>query len=104
MTKADIEEAFKKLQLEIISSLELADGSGKFQFDEWQREEGGGGLTSVLENGKRTRKRWRKLLCRERFNERPSREIILVLRLETFSQLAFRLFCILKIRWFRLST
>ena len=52
MTKADIEEAFKKLQLEIISSLEIADGIGKFQFDIWQREEGGGGLTSVLENGK----------------------------------------------------
>jgi coproporphyrinogen III oxidase len=51
MTKSHIEEAFKKLQLEIIASLETADGSGKFQFDAWQREEGGGGLTSVLENG-----------------------------------------------------
>lgn len=52
MTRADIEEAFKKLQLEIISRLEEADGIGKFQFYQWQREEGGGGLTSVLENGK----------------------------------------------------
>lgn len=52
MTRFEIEESFKKLQLEIIASLENADGIGKFQFDQWHREEGGGGLTSVLENGK----------------------------------------------------
>ena len=52
MNKVQIEEAFKKLQLDIISSLEAADGIGKFRFDEWQREEGGGGLSSIVENGK----------------------------------------------------
>lgn len=42
---------FQGLQLDIIQQLELADGKGKFFFDAWQRNEGGGGKSSVIENG-----------------------------------------------------
>ncbi|MCC2616890.1 oxygen-dependent coproporphyrinogen oxidase [Aestuariibacter halophilus] len=40
-----------KLQDDICQTLELADGKGSFQQDEWQREEGGGGRTRVLTKG-----------------------------------------------------
>ena len=39
------------LQDKICAALEVADGSGKFIEDNWQREEGGGGRTRVLTNG-----------------------------------------------------
>ncbi|MDB5225849.1 MAG: Coproporphyrinogen oxidase [Bacteroidota bacterium] len=42
---------FKKLQNEICNSLEHLDGSAKFNSDEWNREEGGGGLTKVILDG-----------------------------------------------------
>ena len=41
----------QNLQSKITSELEKIDGSTQFQKDEWQREQGGGGLTMVLENG-----------------------------------------------------
>jgi coproporphyrinogen III oxidase len=41
----------RELQLEICKSLESVD-SVKFKSDEWQREEGGGGISCVLQNGK----------------------------------------------------
>jgi coproporphyrinogen III oxidase len=41
----------QELQQTITSQLEKIDGKEKFRKDEWQREEGGGGLTMVLENG-----------------------------------------------------
>ena len=40
-----------RLQDEICSALETADGSGRFKQDAWQREAGGGGRTRVLEQG-----------------------------------------------------
>lgn len=40
-----------KLQQQICQTLEQEDGQAKFIKDEWQREQGGGGLTRVLENG-----------------------------------------------------
>lgn len=39
------------LQDNICDTLSLADGSGTFQQDEWDREEGGGGRSRVMRNG-----------------------------------------------------
>ncbi|MGB0837852.1 MAG: oxygen-dependent coproporphyrinogen oxidase [Flavobacteriaceae bacterium] len=41
-----------KLQDEICSSIEAADGKAKFEEDLWDRPEGGGGRTRVISNGK----------------------------------------------------
>ena len=41
----------QNLQETITSKLEEIDGVGKFKEDLWQREEGGGGRTRVIENG-----------------------------------------------------
>ncbi|TPH13209.1 oxygen-dependent coproporphyrinogen oxidase [Litorilituus lipolyticus] len=41
----------KSLQDNICDALEVADGSGQFVEDNWQRAEGGGGRTRVLTNG-----------------------------------------------------
>ncbi|TRZ45956.1 oxygen-dependent coproporphyrinogen oxidase [Robertkochia solimangrovi] len=50
-----MKEAFytyiEKLQDRITSKLEAIDGKAKFQQDLWQRKEGGGGRTRVIENG-----------------------------------------------------
>lgn len=40
-----------KLQSTICQELENSDGKGRFKTDEWQRLEGGGGLTKILEDG-----------------------------------------------------
>ncbi len=40
------------LQDEICSGLELLDGDGKFQEETWERPEGGGGKSRVLQEGK----------------------------------------------------
>lgn len=45
-----MEEFIRSQQQEIVRALEAVDGT-KFRQDEWQRKEGGGGLTAVLENG-----------------------------------------------------
>ncbi|SDR90537.1 coproporphyrinogen oxidase [Gillisia sp. Hel1_33_143] len=39
------------LQDKIVAGLEQIDGEAKFQEDLWEREEGGGGRTRVIENG-----------------------------------------------------
>lgn len=39
------------LQIRITKKLEELDGSTSFQVDRWDREEGGGGITAVLEGG-----------------------------------------------------
>ncbi|MEY8781368.1 oxygen-dependent coproporphyrinogen oxidase [Allomuricauda sp. XS_ASV26] len=44
-------EYIQKLQDTITHKLEELDGSAKFQQDFWEREEGGGGRTRVIENG-----------------------------------------------------
>ena len=44
-------EYFEELQETICSTLKKVDGSGTFGSDAWKREEGGGGLTRVMEEG-----------------------------------------------------
>jgi len=46
-----VNEYLLTLQDSICSALERADGSGRFQEDQWQREEGGGGRSRVMVNG-----------------------------------------------------
>ena len=41
----------QKLQDQITSALEAADGGARFRQDLWERPEGGGGRTRVIENG-----------------------------------------------------
>ena len=41
-----------KLQDQITSGIEAVDGVAKFREDIWERPEGGGGRTRVIENGK----------------------------------------------------
>ena len=49
--KLEIENWFKALQDSICSGLEKLDGQSKFKEDQWQRKEGGGGRTRIIENG-----------------------------------------------------
>ncbi|MBA3970808.1 MAG: oxygen-dependent coproporphyrinogen oxidase [Bacteroidetes bacterium] len=49
--KEEISSWFKSLQDNICAALEASDGSGKFQEDNWIREEGGGGRTRIIQNG-----------------------------------------------------
>lgn len=51
VNKEDIAEWFKGLQGMICTALEEADGKGKFSVEDWNREEGGGGTTRILQNG-----------------------------------------------------
>lgn len=44
-------EYFEGLQGTICAAIEQLDGSGTFGRDPWEREEGGGGLTRVMEEG-----------------------------------------------------
>ncbi len=50
-TKQEISDYFRALQDSICLALEQADGQAKFHEDNWQRPEGGGGRTRVIENG-----------------------------------------------------
>ena len=49
--KGTIELFFQQLQDRICSGLEKADGKAKFIEDNWERPEGGGGRTRVIQNG-----------------------------------------------------
>jgi coproporphyrinogen III oxidase len=51
ITKDDISHWFKQLQQDICGQLEVADASGKFITDSWQRPGGGGGLTRIMNGG-----------------------------------------------------
>lgn len=51
MNEKDISEWFKGLQDKICGELEAADGIGRFREDNWDRPDGGGGRTRVIENG-----------------------------------------------------
>ncbi len=42
---------YKAIQDEICAGLELADGSGKFEEELWDRDGGGGGRTRIMQNG-----------------------------------------------------
>ena len=46
-----VKEYLRTLQMRICSSLEDADGAGKFEHDQWDRTDGGGGESRVLTNG-----------------------------------------------------
>lgn len=49
--KKVIEDFFLGLQDSICSGLEKEDGKARFKEDKWERPEGGGGRTRVIENG-----------------------------------------------------
>ncbi len=51
MIKEDFHNFIKELQDEITSTLENIDGKATFREDLWEREQGGGGRTRVIENG-----------------------------------------------------
>lgn len=49
--KDQIINDFRKIQASICDALEKMDGKGKFLEDHWKRDEGGGGLTRVMQEG-----------------------------------------------------
>jgi coproporphyrinogen III oxidase len=49
--KKEIADYFRGLQDSICAGLEKADGKAKFMEDLWERPEGGGGRTRVIQNG-----------------------------------------------------
>ena len=49
LSKEHIAEWFMGLQDQICQSLEAADGSGRFKEDKWERAQGGGGRTRIIE-------------------------------------------------------
>jgi len=50
-TKEQFTAYIHQLQNEICSALQAVDGSARFQEDKWERPEGGGGITRVIEDG-----------------------------------------------------
>ena len=50
VNKKLVKEYFLSLQIKIVEAIELVDGKN-FLNDSWQRTEGGGGTTCILENG-----------------------------------------------------
>jgi coproporphyrinogen III oxidase len=52
INRETVRESFGELQREICSRLESIDGVARFTEDLWQRDEGGGGTTRVLEDGR----------------------------------------------------
>ncbi len=51
MFKKEVENWFRGLQSEICAALEEEDGKGRFKSDIWERAEGGGGDSRVIEDG-----------------------------------------------------
>jgi coproporphyrinogen III oxidase len=51
MTKEQIQQYFEGLQDSICEAIEQADSQAKFRQDLWQRSQGGGGRSRVIENG-----------------------------------------------------
>lgn len=51
MKKEDFIQFVQTLQAQICAALEKEDGAAKFESDRWEREEGGGGLTRIIQNG-----------------------------------------------------
>jgi coproporphyrinogen III oxidase len=51
ITKEHISDWLKQLQIKICDALETADGGRKFTNEHWSREEGGGGITKIINNG-----------------------------------------------------
>ena len=51
MDRNSIANSFRELQDEICGQLQVADESGQFEQDDWERPGGGGGRTRVVQNG-----------------------------------------------------
>lgn len=51
ISKENISYWLKQLQSTICDALEKADGTAKFSSENWTREEGGGGISRVIQNG-----------------------------------------------------
>lgn len=51
LTKEEIADWFRGLQLHICAELEVEDGKAKFVEDNWERPGGGGGHTRVIQHG-----------------------------------------------------
>ena len=51
ITKEEISNWFRQLQLHICTELEAEDGKAKFVEDAWERPGGGGGQTRVIQHG-----------------------------------------------------
>ncbi len=51
LSKGEIADWLRGLQSRICTALETADGAGKFSLEEWERSEGGGGITRILQQG-----------------------------------------------------
>jgi len=51
ISKENISDWLKQLQTNICDALEKADGTAKFSTENWVREEGGGGISRVIQNG-----------------------------------------------------
>jgi len=51
LSKEEVSAWFSSLQDSICSALENTDGSAKFIEDAWERKEGGGGRTRIIQNG-----------------------------------------------------
>ena len=51
LTKEEIADWFRQLQLNICNELEAEDGKAKFVEDTWERPGGGGGHTRVIQHG-----------------------------------------------------
>lgn len=51
ISKEEITRQFKALQNSICESLEKEDGKAVFNADAWDRPEGGGGISKIIENG-----------------------------------------------------
>ncbi|MFY0624949.1 MAG: oxygen-dependent coproporphyrinogen oxidase [Reichenbachiella sp.] len=51
MERKEVENWFKSLQDDICVAIEKEDESGKFEEDLWERPEGGGGRTRIIQNG-----------------------------------------------------
>lgn len=52
MRREEIAAWLQQLQASICEALEKADGKENFSVENWQRPEGGGGISRVIENGK----------------------------------------------------
>ena len=52
MKSSEIKSQFRDLQLLICDQLALWDGQASFHEDKWKREDGGGGFTSTIGNGR----------------------------------------------------
>lgn len=51
LSREEIADWFRQLQLHICQQLELEDGAAQFREDAWQREGGGGGFTRIIQQG-----------------------------------------------------